>query len=157
MFLNGAIAGWDAIYPEAYRCCKPGGWIEHVDVSSIMMSDDDIIIPGSAIDQYGKILVEAGKRFGRSASVSEDGKQEEGIKAAGFVNLQVKEFKMPMSGWPEDPMQKQVGLCGYAAVVSDIEGAIQFHFRQIMGWSTEEIATFGSLIRKEFKESKQHA
>lgn len=54
-------------------------------------------------------------------------------------------------------MQKQIGLCGYAAVVSDIEGAIQFHFGQIMGWSTEEIAAFSSLLRKEFKESKQHA
>lgn len=94
MFMNGSIADWDAIYQEAYRCCKPGGWIEHVDVSSIMRSDDDSIIPGSAIDQYGKILVEAGKRFGRSASVSEDGKQEEGIKAAGFVNMEVKEFKV---------------------------------------------------------------
>lgn len=94
MFMNGSIADWDAIYQEAYRCCKPGGWIEHVDVASIIRSDDDSIIPGSAIDQYGKILVEAGKKFGRSASVAEEGKMESGIKDAGFVNQHVKTFKV---------------------------------------------------------------
>ena len=62
---------------------------------------------------------------------------------------------MPVSGWPEDPKLKQVGLCACAAIVSDIEGVIQFHF-QLMGWTKEEIAVFAAHLRQEMRGQKIH-
>ena len=32
-WLTGTVKDWHTLYKEAYRCCKPGGWIEHIDAS----------------------------------------------------------------------------------------------------------------------------
>ncbi|CCC05793.1 unnamed protein product [Sordaria macrospora k-hell] len=32
-WLTGTTKDWTAAYKEAYRCLKPGGWIEHIDAS----------------------------------------------------------------------------------------------------------------------------
>lgn len=93
-FLNGAIPDWAELYKQAYRVCKPGGWIEHLDLSSVPVSDDDSIAKGSALEQYGILFKEAGKRLGLTQTIAEDNLQENGLKAAGFVNLAVKEFKV---------------------------------------------------------------
>ncbi|KAK3495123.1 S-adenosyl-L-methionine-dependent methyltransferase [Neurospora hispaniola] len=155
-FLNGAIEDWGNLYKNAYRCCKPGGWIEHFDCSPIVSCDDETLPPDSALATYGKILDEAGKRIGRSLTIAHDGTQEPGLKEAGFVNLHTKQWKQPLSPWPKDPKQKEIGLYTYAAVTSDLEGVIQFLFHKVMGWSTEEVAVFAAHMRQEMKEQKIH-
>ncbi|KAK1775503.1 LOW QUALITY PROTEIN: S-adenosyl-L-methionine-dependent methyltransferase [Copromyces sp. CBS 386.78] len=40
-WLTSAIKDWIAVYKEAYRCLKPGGWIEHMDCSGQAISEDD--------------------------------------------------------------------------------------------------------------------
>lgn len=93
-FMNGAVENWTDLYKQAYRCCKPGGWIEHIDVSPIIYSDDGTVTPGSAMDQYGKILSEAGIKINRRTTTSQDGVQEAGMKEAGFVSMTVKDYKV---------------------------------------------------------------
>lgn len=94
MFLNGCCTNWTDIYKEAYRCCKPGGWIEHYDVSPLVLSDDGTVLEGSAMDQYGKVFREAGKRVGIDICTADNGTMENGMKEAGFVNVQVKDIKV---------------------------------------------------------------
>ncbi|KAK3494275.1 uncharacterized protein B0T23DRAFT_403280 [Neurospora hispaniola] len=36
--------------------CKPGGWIEHVDITATVGCDDGTVVTGSALEQYGKLL-----------------------------------------------------------------------------------------------------
>lgn len=103
-FFVGAIEDWNAFYREAFKVCKPGGWIEHYDHSPVVTSDDGSVVPGSAMDTYGKVLAEAARRIGRSATLADDDTMEEGLKAAGFVNIQTKRMKVsltssPLSDW----------------------------------------------------------
>lgn len=93
-FLDGAIEDWNALYREAYKVIKPGGWIEHLDHSPVVSSDDGSVKPGSAMDTYGKILAEAGKKMGRSITLADDDTIEEGLKAAGFINIQSKKYRV---------------------------------------------------------------
>ncbi|KAK1780985.1 S-adenosyl-L-methionine-dependent methyltransferase [Copromyces sp. CBS 386.78] len=155
-FLNGAIENWGNLYKQAYRVCKPGGWVEHVDTSPIIECDDGTVPPDSAMVEYGRVMAEAGRRIGRSLTIVHDGTQEPGLKEAGFVNLQTKTWKQPMSAWPVDPKLKEVGLYNYVAVTSDIEGVIQFLLHNVMGWSTEEISIFAAHLCREMKEQKFH-
>lgn len=93
-FMNGAVEDWTELYKQAYRCCKPGGWIEHIDVSPNILSDDGTVTAGSAMEQYGKILSEAGIKINRRTTTSQDGVQEAGMKEAGFINMTVKDYKV---------------------------------------------------------------
>ena len=56
-FLTGCIADWEALIKVAYRCLKPGGYIESMEPSAYIQSDDNTIEPDSAMGQWGKIFV----------------------------------------------------------------------------------------------------
>ena len=80
------------MYKEAYRCLKPGGWIEHMDSSGGATSKDNSVAEDSALKQWGKIWEEAGRRIGGPVDIVTANLQEEGMKAAGFVNITKKDY-----------------------------------------------------------------
>ena len=55
-FLAGNIADWNKLYRNAFRCCKPGGWIEHQDPAFQWYSDTEGGIPkNSALDYFSHV------------------------------------------------------------------------------------------------------
>ena len=91
-WLTGTVKDWHTLYKEAYRCCKPGGWIEHIDASGTVLSDDGTVEKDMAMGQWGKIWQEAGRRLGTPLDVFDQNIQEEGLKEAGFVNISKKTY-----------------------------------------------------------------
>ena len=91
-WLSGSVKDWTAVYKEAYRCLKPGGWIEHADSSGDIFSEDNSVTEDSAMSQWGKIWQEAGKRGGNPVDLIPANLQENGMKEAGFVNITKKEL-----------------------------------------------------------------
>ncbi|KAK1778777.1 hypothetical protein QBC45DRAFT_451449 [Copromyces sp. CBS 386.78] len=127
-FMTGAINDWDHLYEQAYKVCKPGVWFEH----------------GSALDQYGKMFEEAGRRLVMSQTVADNNLQETGLKKAGFVNL-------------TDPKMEEIGLYTYARIKGDLEGIIQVVARNVMGWSQEEMAAYLAHLRQGLRDKNIHA
>ncbi|KAK3400929.1 S-adenosyl-L-methionine-dependent methyltransferase [Sordaria brevicollis] len=156
-FMTGAISDWDHFYEQAYRVCKPGGWIEHIDTTANPGTDDGTIAKGSALEQYGHLFEEAGRRLGMTQTVAANNLQEIGLKKAGFINLTTQTFKMPVSPWPQDPKRKELGAFARAGLTGDIEGILQYVFGNVMGWSQEEIAVFTAHLRQELKDKDIHA
>lgn len=93
-FMNGSIADWDGLFREAYRCLKPGGWVESSEPSPMLESDDGTVAPTSAWAQWGKIFIEGGRKNGRSFSVVKDGTQEKAMTKAGFKKLNISKYKV---------------------------------------------------------------
>jgi hypothetical protein len=93
-WLVGAIPDWYGFFTEAYKTCKPGGWVESHEPSGIITSDDDTVKENSALDQWGKIFIEGGKKLGNSFEVYEHELQRKAMEAAGFVDIQQFEYKV---------------------------------------------------------------
>lgn len=93
-YLAGSIQDWPALFKEAYRCTKPGGWIQSFDTSGGFESDDGSVKENSALSQWGKLFAEGGRMLGRSCSLFEEEIQRRGIEEAGFVDLQEANFKV---------------------------------------------------------------
>jgi len=121
-FLSGCIADWDKFYRDAFRCIKPGGWLEHQEVNIAWFDDSDPIPEESPLGQYGPSFREAGNRSGRTFCVVADDLQEKGMKAAGFVDIHVKDMKIPFGAWPEDERQKELGILSKAFTMADLDG-----------------------------------
>ncbi|KAM5356939.1 hypothetical protein ACJ41O_003585 [Fusarium nematophilum] len=91
-WLVGSIRDWNALYAEAFRCYKPGGWVESYETSSTITSDDGSVQDDSAMGQWGKFFTEGVKKLGSTFTVVEDGTQKKELEKVGF-------------GWSKDDIQ----------------------------------------------------
>ncbi|KAK7420362.1 hypothetical protein QQX98_002785 [Neonectria punicea] len=155
-FLVGSIADWTDLFKQAYRCLKPGGWIETDEGSPVIDSDDGSVHDTSAMSKWGNIFFEGGRKLGRSFSVLEDDVQKKGMEAAGFVDVHEENFKVPIGGWSQDPTFKEAGQYFQAAILKDIEGTLTF-IANLLGWSKEEIGVFGAQYRRDIRSRTIHA
>jgi len=90
----GSIVDWPALYKEAFRCCKPGGYFEDHEGSVKFDSDDGSVKDDSPMGQWSKVYWEGGKKFGRTFRVVEDDIQKKCMEEAGFVDVTVWDFKV---------------------------------------------------------------
>lgn len=121
-WLVGSVADWTTLYKEIFRALKSGGTFEHKESSCVIQSDDGTVGPDSALAQWGKVFLQAGKKFGRTFAVVEEGLQVKAMEAAGFVDVQVTNFKVPVGGWPLDKKNKTIGKYAQLAIQRDVEG-----------------------------------
>ncbi|KAL0465238.1 S-adenosyl-L-methionine-dependent methyltransferase [Neurospora intermedia] len=156
-WLCGTIKDWTSLYKEAYRCLKPGGWIEHMDGEVNTRCFDGTMPKKSATYQWGQLWGEIQRKTGVIFHMVESGSMENGIKEAGFTNIQIEDFMTPTTPWPTDEKQRQIGLYQSVALMSDVEGFLTYFFGQVMGWADNEMANFAASLRREYKECKIHA
>lgn len=97
-YLTGSIVDWGALFHEAFRCCKPGGYIESLESAPWLESDDGTVTDKTAMCQWGELFVQGGLKIGRSFTLVDDEEQRKGMKAAGFVDIQ--EFNIKVSFLP---------------------------------------------------------
>ena len=109
-WLTGTTKNWIAAYKEAYRCLEPGGWIEHIDASGIIYSDDNTINEENAMVQWGKIWQEAGRKSGNPVDLLERNLQEWGMEEAGFVNVTKKDYPASCTSSCSHPISCLKGL-----------------------------------------------
>ncbi|KAL2132746.1 hypothetical protein VTI74DRAFT_3429 [Chaetomium olivicolor] len=154
-FMVGTISDWYKLYREAFRCCAPGGWIEHQDGSFVWRSDNGIP-ENSALEQFTKIFWEGGKKFGRTFRIVEDDLQVKGMEAAGFTDIQVKEIKVPLGEWPKDPRLKEVGYIAKECIEADVEGYMLYMCQSVLGWTREDCLVFCAHLRRDIRNPNLH-
>ncbi|EGU73214.1 hypothetical protein FOXB_16275 [Fusarium oxysporum f. sp. conglutinans Fo5176] len=78
-FLNGAIKDWHALFREAYRCCKPGGYVESGEFDPRYYCDDGTADGVEVIETWNSVFEMGAQKLGYSFTVIEDNLQETGI------------------------------------------------------------------------------
>lgn len=155
-YLFGAIADWGALFKEAFRVCKPGGWVESCEVDPVFLSDDGTTDKEWGIKMWNSLYREGGKKFGRSFCVVEEDLQMPAFKEAGFVDIQHVDYKVPLGGWAQDARLKEVGEFVKLTIENDIEGYTLFMWNNILGWSKDEYQIFLMSMRKCLKNKSIH-
>ncbi|KAI1484918.1 S-adenosyl-L-methionine-dependent methyltransferase, partial [Biscogniauxia mediterranea] len=153
-YLFGSVVDWDALYGEAYRACRAGGWVEAVESATRVDSDDGSVVPGMALHDFGPLFHEAGRKTGRSTSVVEDGVVGRAFRAAGFVDVAERRFKVPLTPWPADERLRQVGLYARLATEQGFEGFVLYLFTTVLGWSPQEVQVYVARARRELRDRK---
>jgi len=157
-WLAGSIPDWPHFMNQAYRCLKPGGWIEHLELDGAFFSDDGTILPGSALDQWGPLFAKFGQTLAKPVtfSIVKDGLQRTYMEEAGFVNVSEKRVKLPIGPWPKDPELKKLGSFQLAAIEADLEGWF-IYAATSQGWSREQIGVYCAYARKELRSPRVHS
>ena len=118
----GVIQDWEDFFRQAYRTSKPDGWVESFVSCTTFMCDDDTLKENSASAQWAPIFNAGGKKLGRTFEVYENDLQQKGMEKAGFVDITVKEFYIPIGVWHKDKVEAEKGLWWKVAIETDLEG-----------------------------------
>ncbi|KAF5023289.1 hypothetical protein F66182_4670 [Fusarium sp. NRRL 66182] len=123
-YLVGCIPNWTELFNRAYKTLKPGGWIESLELSPTLESDDGTVTPDSAMGKWGSIFIEASRKIGNTFTVLADGIQKPAMEKAGFVDIHEWDTKVPLTPWPKDPKLKEIGQFGEVFCTQDTEGFV---------------------------------
>ena len=93
-WLIGSIPDWSQLFAEAFKACRPGGWVESLEPECRCESDDGTVTDDTAFGQWGKIFAEGQKKTGRTFTVVREGLQRKCMEEAGFVDIQEFTFKV---------------------------------------------------------------
>lgn len=106
-YLVGSVTDWEALFKEAYKALAPGGYLESHESSASFKSDDNSIKHDSPFAQWGPLFVQGGVKTGRTFRIYEEDTQRKAMEAAGFVDITVKNIKVPLEAGPWTPSRRK--------------------------------------------------
>ncbi|CCC14086.1 hypothetical protein SMACR_08397 [Sordaria macrospora] len=137
-FPNAEVMGTDVFpiqpswIPPNVKVCKPGGYVESCGSGMTWLSDDGTAT--EAMDQWGKVFREGGRKLGRTFTVYEEDLQRKGMEAAGFVDIEFVGIQCPMGVWHPEKKAAERGLWYKLVAEADIEvGYLNYVFTLVMG------------------------
>ncbi|KAF5702095.1 methyltransferase [Fusarium globosum] len=155
-YLFGSIKDWSVLFKEAFRACRPGGWVESHEASAMMESDDGTVTDTSAMHEWGRFFIEGGKKMGQPCTIIEDDLQQKCMREAGFEDIQIADYKIAIGGWPKDKKMREIGQYVLAALEQDFEGYVLYMASQLLGWSMQEVKVYCAQLRRELQSTANH-
>lgn len=168
---------WDRIYKRCYEWVslyhgrhldansnldhsnlRPGAWIEQVEASPVISTDDGSIPEDSILHSWGINTRDAAKKSGRDLDAID--KMTDSIRKAGFVDIQEKNYKWPIGPWPRDKKYKEAGTVNAQHWLSGMEGWCMWlltKFGSPVPWTKEEVQVYVANMRKELRTPRYHA
>ncbi|KAK4449859.1 S-adenosyl-L-methionine-dependent methyltransferase [Podospora aff. communis PSN243] len=136
-YMLGSFKDWVAVYREAYRCLKPGGWIEHMDCAPSLYADDASMPKPNIFEDWFGVFQKAGEIMGQTFDVISNDQYIRWMEEAGFKD--VKE-----------------GSEAASALEMGLEGFGLFVLTNIMGWKYEEAQAFLQKVKAGLRNKSYH-
>ncbi|WQF79128.1 Putative S-adenosyl-L-methionine-dependent methyltransferase superfamily [Colletotrichum destructivum] len=153
--MGAAIKDWDKLLAQAYRCLKPGGWIELQEMKWNFNCDDETMPPTYAVTKMMKHIWEGLNKFGIEADVADTNPQR--LKDAGFVNQVHDVQKVPVGEWPKREDLRMIGAYCKAVIYDGLHGITVGPLTRGLGWSSEEVEVFLIDVRKDLLNTSIHS
>jgi SAM-dependent methyltransferase len=120
--LSGCLPddGMDTFGSNLWKCTKPGGYVEVVELDPQIYCDDGELAPGDFYVQWAAKWIELGKKTGKSFNLWRE--IEVFLGKAGFVDIEHKDYKWAMNEWPGDQKMKRIGVFNRSRLEIGAEG-----------------------------------
>lgn len=135
--LLGCFKDFNTIIKRGFHYTKPGGYMESQEIMFDPYCDDESM-PGTwPFLEWTGYIKKAAAKAGRSMNIASNLKSW--YEAAGFVDVEEKIYKLPISPWPEDEHLRELGEMSeenWLACLSSFSMAL---FSRILDWKQEQI------------------
>jgi hypothetical protein len=119
------------------------------------MCDDGTLPRDSAIVKWHHLLDERAALGNINLRLS-SAKLKMQAEKAGFVNMKINEYKIPIGIWARDKKLKLLGAHQREVLMNGLEAFSLAIFTRLLGWSKTEVSTFLEGVRQELKTSSYH-
>lgn len=130
--------------------------MEAQEISVDAKTDDNSFPENSYIRKWCDNQEEAAQKMGISLKLSGE-EIKAHMEAAGFQNVEIRGFKIPIGPWPADKKLKEVGVFQLAGMLEGMEALTLALWTRYLGWDQKEVAGFLTEVRKEFRSAKVHS
>lgn len=138
------------------RHCKPGGWIECQELDVDARTDDGSFPTDSWIRKWCENQEAGAQKAGLTIRISGESLKRQ-MESAGFTNIVVQEFKIPIGPWPEDLKMRNIGAFQLVAMLEGLEALTLRLWTKHLDWSTTEIEVALAKVKGEFKRKDIHS
>ena len=132
--LFGSVADWPALYAEAFKHIRPGGYVEQVEWSVHNRSVDTqhgLLPPHTTLARWSQYAVQCGMISGKTFEIAEN--MAGLIREAGFVDVVEKRYKWPVGPWSSDPRMKEIGRWNLLNWEEGMEGWVMAMYTRVLG------------------------
>ena len=138
------------------RTIKPGGYVESQEFDLQVMCDDDSLPKDSAIVEWCKLLNEGGVAGGMRFRLTSD-ELKSAMEIAGFEDIKVLGFKLPIGLWPADPKLREAGKFTLGGMLVGLQGVSLAIFTRLLGWDVSRMEILLAQVRAEWKKKSIHS
>ncbi|MCJ1464596.1 hypothetical protein MMC07_003209 [Pseudocyphellaria aurata] len=153
--LYASVADWPVLYRECYDHLTPGGYIEQLEMSVVPKSDDGSLEPGDMWDEFAKLAIESGERFGKTFLIQE--RMKDLITQAGFEDVVELKYKWPIGAWSTDQKLKDLGNWNMHHWNEGLEGWNIALLTRLMGWTYNQVKEWNAKMRLTMRDRRYHA
>jgi SAM-dependent methyltransferase len=151
--LSGSFRDWIAVYSQALKHLKAGGYIEVVEWDPAM---DILSLPAGDSNSYLNILISAMRNMAEATGYSrgQDHLQSSSLTSVGFVDVRQYDISAPIGTWPEDPRQKTLGKMTLIALLEGLEARSLRQLTASGKWTVEEVRDLCEKVKLEIVSSE---
>ena len=157
--LIGSVKDWPRLFQQAFRCLKPGGYVEFQDWDVTLYSQDDTLPFDCPLNRWTRLVIESLAMMGSEPCPGLH--LEKWMKDAGFVDGVVNRTPVPMGNWPKDRAQKELGVLNHIQTGEALEavslGTLMNRPEAEGRWTFEEVQAFLVDVRKDFNDERIHS
>ncbi|KAL8709150.1 MAG: hypothetical protein Q9220_006030 [cf. Caloplaca sp. 1 TL-2023] len=152
----GSLRNWPSFFAQSFKHLRPGGYVECHELSVDARADDDTLTKNSAITAWCRNQEEAMQKIGMTLVVTGDVIKGQ-MQGAGFVDVEVKEFKIPIGQWPEEKHMRETGAFQLVAMLEGISGLTMALWTRFLGWKKEDVEDELVKVKREFRSKSVHS
>jgi len=152
--MGGSIADWPSLLQQAFDHIRPGGWIELSDFDAWASTDDNSLPETSSYHEFQVSLEEAATKFGRKMNVGPGHRMA--LEQAGFLDVFEDIRKVPLSPWPKDPKQKELGRYMQVQMLDAVESYGLAPLTRVLGWDPARVQVLLAGVRQDLRNRNYH-
>ena len=151
-----SLRSWPHYFEQAFEYLSPGGWVECQEFDYHRKSDDNTISPDSRLKFWEDEWTRGVQKIGLQGTCDPELVMQQ-MRDAGFINVNVQHFKMPIGPWPREPKLKQAGMFGLVNLLDGLQGLSVKIFTELLGYTREELEMLLLEARQDVLQKSVHS
>ncbi|KAK0735860.1 S-adenosyl-L-methionine-dependent methyltransferase, partial [Apiosordaria backusii] len=137
---------WSNYLSDIFRVLRPGGWCQMVEIYYNAQSDNGTLTANHALQVWSQSYLQSIQHY-KDPRVAL--RLQTLMTEAGFVEVESRLLTLPLSGWSNDPRDREIGAANRANVHRLLSSLAMYPFSQGLGMSNTDIQLLVAQARSE--------